>query len=383
MVMPPDDPLAEARLVPVAPRLGPPRLARPVRIDPTGVNGPTRHQARASRWRSLGRGWVVPAEVEVDQPAQHIVEAAVGLQPGEAVTGWASLHLARARYVTDTTPGGRPLPIRLLVRSARRDPAGVVTSRAAVAPEEILLRHGVPCTNVHRALLDELCALSELSGASPDDRLRWAVVLIDMVLFAELTSRQRFAGYLATVPRRRGLQLARAALARAVEGSESPRETLMRLVWELDAHLPAPRCNQPICGRNGTFLARPDLLVPELGVAGEYDGLHHQETGRRSEDIAREGELRNHGLEVFSFVAGELNDRASAVLRMHDAVRRAQEASRSQAWSLMPISWTLEERLVLRELLVELTRGGDALARLRRDTPSAAGPPATAVVRAA
>lgn len=368
MLPPPDDPLVEAQLVPPPPRLGPPSVIRPVRIDPHGLAGPTRHQARSKRWRRLGRGWVVPAGA-VDHIAQSVVEAGAMLLPGEAVTGWPSLHLAGTEYVDGTTTARVPLPIRLLVRSPRPIRSGVHASRSALRCDEIVIRSGVPCTNVHRALLDELCGLATVPGLADDDTLREAVVVIDMVLHAELTSRQRFGDYLSRVPRRRGLRLARAALALAVEGAESPRETLMNLVWRLDAGLPAPLCNHPIHTTGGAFLARPDLLSLEYGVVGEYDGLHHQETRRRSRDISREGALRNHGLEVFSFVAGELHDRERAARRMLEAVARARNARRPQTWTLAPSSWSLDERMSLRERQVRLTRGPEAHRELLRDTP--------------
>ena len=43
-----------------------------------------------------------------------------------------------------------------------------------------------------------------------------------------------------------GVPLVRAALALATDDSRSPMETLMRLVWVLDAMLDPPVCNQPL-----------------------------------------------------------------------------------------------------------------------------------------
>ncbi|KQY50152.1 hypothetical protein [Nocardioides sp. Root140] len=287
---------------------------------------------------------MLPADAVFEQPEQRIIEAVAHLPPGFAVTGWASLHLAGARYFDGTVRPGVELPVQVITPTQRVH-GNVAFTRAAVHPSEIVLRHGVPCTDVHRALTDEICAAIDV---------RRAVADIDMVLHAELTSRARFATYLAAVPPRRGIQQARRALALAVEGAESRQETAMRLVWQEDAGLPPPLSNRDVYGPAGQHLARPDLLAPGLGVVGEYDGLHHAQTARRSRDISRETRLRTHGLEFFSFVAGELHDRRTAVRRMVAAVTRAGKARLPQTWTLEPPDGvpplTLDERIRAREL---------------------------------
>ncbi len=72
-------------------------LFDPVPIDPSGVGGPTRSQAgRAgtprSPWRRSSKAHYVPTYVDWHLPEQRIVEKAVLLPPGGAVTGWAGLR---------------------------------------------------------------------------------------------------------------------------------------------------------------------------------------------------------------------------------------------------------------------------------------------------
>lgn len=358
----PPDPFFEARLVAAPPRLAAPLFCRPLRIDPLGTSGPTPGQARGHGFRRTGPGLVVPADALVEQPTQRVVESAALLPPGGAVTGWGSLHLAGAMYFDGSTTAGTTLRVPLLFPSYRADRPGVRFCRDALHPDEIVLRHGVPCTNVHRALLDELCLA---------DDLREAVVLIDMVMYAELTSLKLFGAYLDQVPKRRGLRLARKAFALAIEGAESPRETLMRLIWILDALLPPSLSNRSVyaVGRRFRFLGRPDLLSPETGAVGEYDGERHRETRRRSKDIGREGRLRGHGLEYFSFVAGELNNREAAAGRMIATVDRARRSAFPRLWTLesAATTWSLDERIELRESMLD----GEQRARLLHDRPSA------------
>ena len=99
-----------------------PGLVRPVRIDPAGVTGPTRAQARGPHWRKTARGFYVPATVPADEPQQRIVEASALLRPGEGVTGWAALHWLRARWFDGAVADGSELPVPL------------VTGREVVAP---------------------------------------------------------------------------------------------------------------------------------------------------------------------------------------------------------------------------------------------------------
>ncbi|MFD0806573.1 hypothetical protein ACFQ0K_10795 [Nocardioides caeni] len=60
-----------------------PGLVRPVRLDPSGVRGPTRGQARnRSRYRRSSFGFYVPATADRGNVEQRIVEAAAASGPG-------------------------------------------------------------------------------------------------------------------------------------------------------------------------------------------------------------------------------------------------------------------------------------------------------------
>ena len=112
--------------------------------------------------------------------------------------------------------------------------------------------------------------------------------------------------YLATRAGCRGVRRVSAALDLAGELSRSPNETRMRLVWVLDAGLPAPRVNQPVFDRGGRLLGIVDLLDVEAGLVGEYDGADHRGAARHAGDVGREDELRRAGLEVFRVTGPDL-----------------------------------------------------------------------------
>lgn len=65
-------------------------------------------------------------------------------------------------------------------------------------------------------------------------------------------------------------------------GSESPRETALRLML-LRAGLPEPDLNQDLFDDRGTFVARLDMTFRRWKVAVEYDGRQHAESTRQFE----------------------------------------------------------------------------------------------------
>jgi len=114
----------------------------------------------------------------------------------------------------------------------------------------------------------------------------------------------------------------------------------MRLVWVLDARLANPLCKVPVFSLDGRLLGCPDLLDVEAGVAGEYDGADHKDGPRHQKDVARELLMRDHGLEYFTVVGGDLSDRRMVVDRMHSARGRARfEPPDQRAWTLDPAAW--------------------------------------------
>src|SRR5689334_23232462 len=86
-----------------------PGLVAPVRVDPRGVTGPTRAQARSTAWRRSSRGFYVPAEVDGTLPHQRIVEAAAPMPPAAAITGWAALLWMGGAWFEGRDASGRHL----------------------------------------------------------------------------------------------------------------------------------------------------------------------------------------------------------------------------------------------------------------------------------
>lgn len=310
----------------------PPRdLFRPVRIDPSGKNGPTRAQAGGRKWRKVASGWYVPSYVEAHRPEQRIVEAAVLLPPDSAMTGWASARLHGANFLDGLLPDGQTeVPVPMAVPPSRngRRRDGLRLLRSALNPAEVVICQGVPCTRPERAAFDAM-------RTAPD--LREAVVVLDMMMAAELTSIRRVRAYVEDKDGWEGVEKVRAALDLADEHSRSPNETRMRLIWVLDARFPRPLVNRHVWDLAGKLLGIADLLDPDAGVVGEFDGADHRGALRHSKDEDRAHGFRRHQLEMFRVTGPDLPDRPKVVARMRNAREDAKWLPPGRRpWTIVP-----------------------------------------------
>jgi hypothetical protein len=324
-----------------------------VPVDPRGLTGPTRHQAALAgrpegEWRRTSRGFYVPTYVDRDLPEQRVLEASVLLPPNGAVTGWGALRLLGGRFFDGSSRDGELLPVDLVAgpHSARRRRPGVHWSQDRLEPAEVRLRHGVRITAADRAAFDA-------ARLSPD--VRAATVVLDMAFAAELTGPRRFAAYVEAHPGWNGSPQARAAHELSSEDSRSPKETDLRLVWELDAGLPRPLVNVEVFSRAGKLLGVADLLDPASGLVVEFDGADHAGSRRRSEDAGREARLRAHLLEVERVTGYDLHHVPALVSRLHAARRRARWLpEHARRWTVTPppgwkVGLSLDDRLDLRD----------------------------------
>lgn len=321
-----------------------PVLVWPVAIDPTGARGPTRGQAAGPRWRRCGKNLHLPSAVDSTLPGQRIVEAYARGRGRAVVTGWASLWLHRAAYFDGRDRVVTPQPVPLLEGGARLRPTPeVAVLRHHVPDSEIVVRHGIRCTIVERALLDHHARL---------DDVREAVVAIDMAAAAQLTSLRRFDAYVAGRSGTRGSPLARSALALADEHSASPQEPRFRLLWQLDAGWGRPLVNRAVLDLDGRFLGRPDLLDPHRGIVGEFAGAVHRHRARHRRDVLREDLFRRAGLEYVEVVGADLDDVALVVDRMEAAAARA--GGQPRRWRLGPPPTPVDDLLDQRDAMIAL-----------------------------
>ena len=115
----------------------------------------------------------------------------------------------------------------------------------------------------------------------------------------------------------------------------------MLMVWLLDAELSMPLLNREVFDLDGRLIGIPDLFDEEAGLVGEYQGEDHKDGPHHRRDVEREEKFRDHGLEFFEVVGGDLSHRQLVVERMWNARRRAKFLPpESRAWTLEPPPWT-------------------------------------------
>ena len=332
------------------PASSPPSIVLPVPLDPSGLAGPTRGQARGPGWRTSSRGRYVPSHVDGSAPLQRVAEQAARLPPGGAVTGWAAGAVLGATYLDGLAPDGLtrlPVPLALGSTGNIRGSEEVLLLHDELPADEIIVVLGIPCVIPERAAFDGM-------RLAPD--LTEAVVHMDMLAHGEVTSLRRTQAYVdARGAGRKGAGRVRAALAEAREDSWSPNESRMRMPWRHAAGLPEPLLNPPLFDRRGRLLGRPDLLDVESGLVGEFDGADHRGALRHSRDVEREERLRRHGLEVCRITGPDLLVPGRVRGRILSARARAKWlAEPDRLWTTTPppgwaVGPSLDERLDQRD----------------------------------
>lgn len=324
-------------------------------MDATGSAGPTRGQARGPDWRRTSHGLYVPSAVEAT-PEQRIVEAAAVLRADEAVTGWAGLRWQGAAWFEGTDGAGRLREVTLLARRDRAVPPGAAISQEFLHPNRITTVDGVPITLPVRSVVHEMRYA---------DSLGEAVIALDMACYSDLVSLAEVAAYVGALGPVTGIQQARDALALGEENSWSPKETAMRGVWTRRAGLVRPLCNAPVFTLEGRHVGTPDLIDPELGLVGQYNGSDHLSLAGTAVDVKKDAAYRELGLETVTMLVTDFADLDDFTRRLLEAARRAARRTAPRLWTVEPPTWwTPTDTVARRRVLDALDR--ERLLRYRR-----------------
>jgi len=131
----------------------------------------------------------------------------------------------------------------------------------------------------------------------------------------------------------RGVLALRQSRALARSGSESPMESVLRMVL-MRAGLPEPELNANIYDAQGRFIARGDLVYPRWNVLVEYDGDQHRTSRTQfTRDVARLEQLSTEGWRTIRVLKENLADRPTFI------VARVRTALIDAGWrpaSLLP-----------------------------------------------
>lgn len=119
---------------------------------------------------------------------------------------------------------------------------------------------------------------------------------------------QELSDYIYGLSRFTGSARCKAALARSVEGTDSPQESLLRLKF-IDRNLPCPKVNHPIedIAEHRVWLV--DMAYPDEHVAVEYDGEYHYDKQRWNADLHKRNRLQHLGWRVLVATKNDLANR--------------------------------------------------------------------------
>lgn len=259
--------------------------------------------ARGEIWRVLKS---VYAYADVPDTVETRARAVALLRPAGTVVCQVS---AAWMGGLDVLPPGRSIneqPLQLMVRSKDRAPRirGCKGSKGALPDGDITTMCGVPVTVDERTALDCGRFLPRLQ----------AVAALDAFLNSCRVHLSALHARAAQLDRQRNVRRLRANLADADAGAQSPGESIHR-VRLIDAGLPRPRTQIPVCDSAGKLIGYLDMGYEEFLVASEYDGeefhterrdLQHDERWRAKMcaggwliSVARKGDIfRDHPLLV-------------------------------------------------------------------------------------
>lgn len=174
------------------------------------------------------------------------------------ITGRAASALHGSKWLADDTP------VELLWKNSN-PPEGIFTRRERVAPAEIARVDGMFVATPARTALD-------LGRHLPRDE---AVARLDALGQATGVAAPEILDLAHLYAGTKGVRRCREAVDLMDAGSQSPKETWLRLML-IDAGYPRPETQIPVFDRHGYPFAFLDMGWQGLKIAVEYDGEHHR-----------------------------------------------------------------------------------------------------------
>ena len=279
------------------------------------ARGMTPAQLRSGRWRAPYAGVRLPrTEVGIAADFAALLEvvrtpAVISGASAALLYGWWSTPALRSAATEITVP-----PDVVVCR------AGVRARRSELPASAVRYRGGIPLTSPARTLVDLAAELSLVD----------LVVLIDAALHMRHCTKDQL-DLAASAHGVRGVRKLRRGLLYAECLSESPMETLLRLMFVLPG-LPRPIAQAEFFDDSGLFVARVDLKPPEARAAFEYDGAHHRTASQHAKDVTRWRALRSVGVDVFPYTAGDLFGRPHEIIADYQRVLGLHDPRAAERW---------------------------------------------------
>lgn len=276
---------------------------RPFRRGEALAAGLTRTALAGKRFRQLFRGVYVDARSTMTWECW--VRAALLVLPSDA----AISHLTAFRALGIEVGPAWPLHFSTNSELKTRHPGLRLHRRRG--PIERRVVDGLPSTGPDRTFVDSATVLGFVQLVQAGDEL----------LHRGCTTVGVLAAYLERC-HLHGVVRARRVFALVRERSESPMETLVRLMIVF-ARLPEPDTNRLIHDDAGRFVARGDLPYYRYKVLVEYDGEWHERSrAQRRRDRDRRAALERLGWIVVVILVEDLTDKQGIVRSVEAALRR-------------------------------------------------------------
>lgn len=275
------------------------------------MSEPTQGRIRLSDWDRVSRGLYLPPDLDDPLLAWRLLLPESG----------AFTHLTAAKaygWWLPPLPPGVPVFACQAATDPRRRRPGLRISRLS-QPFERASVNGYFLASSGETLL--ACARD--------------LGLIDMVVLTDAALRQR-PGSRQSVDAlassgRPGSPMLRQALAHSDPRSESPWETVLRLL-HVACGVPVVR-QYELVGRNGVVVARADLWVVGTNAIHEYDGADHLTRAGQQRDLARSRRLTELDVVRRGYTSREIRGHAHQILRDADlSLGRAHKPERVRAW---------------------------------------------------
>ncbi|MFI5839051.1 DUF559 domain-containing protein [Catenuloplanes sp. NPDC051500] len=252
----------------------------------------TKNHLRSSAWRRLFHDvYVRASEFSGDDHRMWCDAAALILPSGSAISGASAAFLWGAGVPDSGAPVSVTVPLPRRMRGQDR----LVVCHQLLPPGDVVSFAGVPVTSPARTAFDV--------GRQTDRRA--AIMALDALLHRKVVKKERLADLVADRSGWPGVALFAARLGETEPLTESPMETLLRLLIT-DAGLPRPVAQVDVTTAAGRWLARVDFAYPALRIAIEYEGDHHRDRDTFREDITRKRRLEQAGWLALRFTADDV-----------------------------------------------------------------------------
>lgn len=269
-----------------------PRL---ITVAEAAAHGITRDDLAGKKWQRLAPATYAPAELAGD-PLLRLAAAMRRLPPSAAFSG----QTAAWTYKSDL-PWLEPIEATIPRGPGSTARSWLKVRRAELSEEEVVIRQGLRVTSVPRTLSDLARVLPVVE----------AVVLADAFLHEKLTTVAELDAYAAARVGNKGAVARRRVLVLCEPAAESPMETRLRLLLELNG-LPRPLAQAVLRDRFFRFIARVDLYYPEQRLAIEFDGGVHRDT--LVEDNRRQNRILAAGYNLLRFTTADVRGTPDAVV---------------------------------------------------------------------